>query len=111
MLVAGGLISCTDPNRQPLAGSYFTTFTEDGDPIFCIDDPQLGSTTLSSVSATGITKGYVAILADSCYLYPVDAITAIGAHRARIGPFTEAGCQQRIMELTGDSLRLKRIDI
>ena len=105
-LLVGFLPGCADLNRQPVAGRYFTTRTEDGDPILGIDDPQQGPVTLTYAAVTGAAAGYVAVCSDSCYLYPVAAATAEAARRARRGPFTRAACQQQVRQLTGDSLRL-----
>ena len=43
-LFIGSLGGCTDVNKQPLAGRYYITLSEDGDPGLYFDDPQLGPT-------------------------------------------------------------------
>ena len=107
-LLMGSLSSCADVNKKPLAGRYYVTTSEDGDPRLYFDDPQLGPTYLQEAMATGVAKAYVVASWDSCYIFPPAAATAEAARRARIGPLTEASCKQRIYQLTGDSLHLTR---
>lgn len=107
-LLIGSLSACADVNKQPLAGRYYITVSEDGDPGLYFDDPQLGPTRLQGAMATGVAKGYVVASWDSCYIFSPAAASAEAARRARIGPLTEASCQQRIYQLTGDSLHLTR---
>jgi len=107
-LLIGSLIGCADVNKQPLAGRYYITMSEDDDPGVYFDDPQFGPTRLQAAVATGVVKGYVVASGDSCYIFSPAAASAEAARRARIGPLTEAGCKQRIYQLTGDSLHLTR---
>jgi hypothetical protein len=107
-LLVGSLSGCADVNKQPLAGRYYTTATEDGEPGLYFDDPQLEPTYLKEAMSTGVTKSYVVTRWDSWYLFPLAAATAEAARRGRIGPLTEASCKQRIYQLTGDSLHLTR---
>jgi hypothetical protein len=107
-LLIGSLGGCADVNKQPLAGRYYTTASEDGEPGLYFDDPQLGPIYLQEAMATGVAKGYVVAFWDSCYIFPPAAATAEAARRARIGPLTEASCKQRIYQLTGDSMHLTR---
>lgn len=109
LLLLGSINSCSDPNKMPLAGHYYTTYSEDGDPLLYFDDPQLGPTKLGYTSAVGVAKGYVITVSDSCYILPLHAATAEAARNGQIGPLTEAACEQKVLELTGDSLRLKSL--
>jgi hypothetical protein len=105
-LLVGSLSGCADVDKHPLAGRYYTTATEDGEPGLYFDDPHLGPTYLKEAISTGVAKSYVVTRWDSCYLFPLAAATAEAARRGRIGPLTEASCKQRIYQLTGDSLHL-----
>jgi hypothetical protein len=100
---------CSDPNRELIKGRYYTTFSEDGDPIFCFDDLQLGQVSFGYIGAVGQAKDYVVACNDSCYIFPMAAATAEFARRAQIGPLTENVCKQRMFQLTGDSLKLKAV--
>ena len=103
-------VSCSDPNKELVAGRYYTTYSEDGDPILYFDYPQLGIIKLDWPSLVGTAKGYVASCGDSCYLFPAAAATAEVARRSRMGPFSNvAACKRKIFQLTGDSLKIKSL--
>jgi hypothetical protein len=102
--------SCSDPNKELVAGRYYTTYSEDGDPILYFDDPQLGITKLDWPSWVGTAKDYVASCGDSCYLFSAAAATAEAAHRSRIGPFPDvAACERKVFQLTGESLKIRSL--
>lgn len=105
-LLIGSLSGCADVNKQPIAGRYYITVSEDGDPGLYFDDPHLGPTRLQGAVATGVVKSYVVASGDSCYIFPPAMVTAEAARRARIGPLTEASCKQQLYQATGDSLHL-----
>jgi hypothetical protein len=109
MLLTGSISSCSEPERIPLAGHYYSTQSEDGEPRLYFDDPKHGPVYLKDAIATGVTKSYVVACWDSCYLFPVAAATAEAAHRGQIGPFDEAACKQKVLQLTSDSLHLARV--
>jgi hypothetical protein len=107
-LLVGSLSGCADVDKHPLAGRYYTTATEDGEPGLYFDDPQLGPTYLKEAVSTGVARTHVVACWDCCYIFPLAAATAEAARRGRIGPLTEAACQQKIVQLIGDSLHLTR---
>jgi hypothetical protein len=109
LLLMGGNSSCSDPNKEVIVGAYYTTFSEDGDPKFYFDDPQLGPVDFGYIGAVGTTKDYVVACGDSCYLFPVAAATAEAARNSQIGPLAEDICKQKVFQLTGDSLELKAV--
>jgi hypothetical protein len=110
LLLAGSVGSCSEPEKTLLAGRYYTSCTEDGDPGLYFDDPQLGTTELEYASVVGVAKAYVAYCGDSCYLFSTSAITVEAARRSRIGPLTDvAACEQKVFQLTGDSLVIRSL--
>lgn len=106
LLLASSSGSCAGSDREPLTGRYFLAQTEDGDPMLYFDDPDQGVVVLASAMATGVGKGYIAACWDSCYIFAATAASSEAARRSRIGPLTEAACQQKVFQLTGDSLQL-----
>jgi hypothetical protein len=110
VLLLSSTASCSDLNKELVAGRYYTTYSEDGYPILYFDDPQLGMTKLDWPSRVGTAKGYVASCGDSCYLFSAAAATADAARHSRIGPFPDfAACRRKVFQLTGDSLKMKSL--
>ena len=107
VLLAGLASGCLGPHNYPLAGRYYVELSADGEPDLWFDDPQLGPVYLRYAVATAVVKGYVVTCGDSCYVFPAAAISAAAARRARLGPLTEAAARQKVLQLTGDSLRLE----
>ncbi len=102
--------SCANPDREPLAGRYFIAQTEDGAPTLYFDDSKQGKVMLVPAIATGVGKGCIIACWDSCYIFSATALSGKAARHSRIGPLTVAACKQQVLQLTGDSLRIKRID-
>jgi hypothetical protein len=109
LVLAGGAGSCTEPERTPLVGRYYSSYTEDGDPGLYFDDPQTGLIELKYSYAVGVAKDYVASCGDSCYLFSAVAGTVKAARRAQIGPYTRNACEKKVFQLTGDSLQLRSL--
>lgn len=106
LLLAG---SCTESERTPLAGHYYSSYTEDGDTGLYFDDPQTGAIELEYAYRVGVAKGCVVSCGDSGYLFPASANTVAEARRGQIGPLAADGCEQKVLQLTGDSLQLKSL--
>jgi hypothetical protein len=111
LLLTGSLGGCSESERTPVAGRYYTSYSEDGDPGVYFDDAQQGATELEYASAVGVAKDYVVAHENKNenYLFPVAATTAEAARSARVGPLTDAACKQKLFQLTGDSLRLRSL--